>query len=201
MATLLCDVPLGEIQEEFILKIEMSSREIILFKRFLSRAKFYFEFGCGGSTVAACGLVSEKVISVDSSTDWLDRVRAECVGKNISPDLRFVDIGPTGEWGAPIDTISREKWPKYSSSVVPGADFYFVDGRFRVACFISALIISEKGSYIGIHDFQSRPDYHIVKSLCTEVASEENISIFIKDAYCNVQKALELYDYYKYIPN
>ncbi len=56
----------------------MEASEQALLETFLRSSRRYMEFGSGGSTVLAAGLVAESVVSVDSSTEWIDRVVAAC---------------------------------------------------------------------------------------------------------------------------
>jgi hypothetical protein len=81
----------------------MSDDECRLFKSILTCSMRYLEFGCGGSTYVAASLVQKAIISIDSSSEWLDKVRQVCELRDglIRPTLVHVDIGPTIEWGQP----------------------------------------------------------------------------------------------------
>ena len=56
----------------------MSDDECRLFKSILKCSMRYLEFGSGGSTCLAASLVTESNISIDSSLEWLDKVRQVC---------------------------------------------------------------------------------------------------------------------------
>ncbi len=163
----------------------MSAAELSLFLSFLRCADNYFEFGAGGSTCLASGLASTSVTSIDSSQQWLDDVATYCATTNqpVKPDLICVDIGPTGEWGAPAGVAERAKWPRYHSSCwsnpsAADADLYLVDGRFRVACFMQTILHCRPESLILIHDFASRKEYHVVREVAREVATGEDLAVF-----------------------
>jgi hypothetical protein len=82
----------------------MTDKEMALFEAVTNCASNYLEFGSGGSTVLATTTVSSRVISINSSQQWLDSVRANATsapGDRLI--LHYVDIGPTGDWGAPTD--------------------------------------------------------------------------------------------------
>jgi hypothetical protein len=162
----------------------MTSNEIALFESFLDCAEDYIEFGCGGSTVLASQLVKQSIISVDSATEWLDQVAVACRPFPVQPDLVFADIGRTGNWGLPVEASARKSWPTYHEDVwksrpAGSADLYMVDGRFRVACFIQVLRNCRPDSVILIHDFASRPQYHIVREIAREIARVNDLSAFV----------------------
>ncbi|MGD0192585.1 MAG: hypothetical protein ABSD74_17750 [Rhizomicrobium sp.] len=164
----------------------MSEPEYQLFECFLRNSDRYLEFGTGGSTCAASRQVGKGILSVDSSEEWLKKVADACAGEEfkVKPVLVYADIGPTGAWGTPIDGSGRDRWPSYYESVWDrpfsrDTDLYLVDGRFRVACFAQTLLNCRADALIAIHDFASRPSYHIVRELAREIASEGELSVFM----------------------
>lgn len=162
----------------------MSDQEIRLFDSFIRNSQRYVEFGAGGSTVYASRFVSRSIISVDSSTEWLSKVEAGCAGFEADLTLMHADIGATGDWGYPTDPNTRMRWPSYHTGLwqnpaASQADLYFIDGRFRVACFAQALLHGGANAVLGIHDFTSRPHYHCVREVAREIATAEDISFFI----------------------
>ena len=99
------------------------------------------------------------------------------------PKLYYVDIGPVKEWGRPAHMDSRQKWQDYHRKVwsEPGSsdcDLYMIDGRFRVACFMQVILHSQRNPIIMVHDFRSRPEYHVVNNVAREIASAEDLSVF-----------------------
>ena len=161
----------------------MSAKERDLFVAFLRAAQIYVEFGTGGSTCLATRLVREQVIALDSSPQWLDDVRAACAGNRIQPQLVHADIGRTREWGYPADPRSKDKWPAYHETLwtVAGsaaADLVLIDGRFRVACAAQTVLRCRDSAVICVHDFASRPKYHRLREIATEIATAENLSVF-----------------------
>jgi hypothetical protein len=182
----------------------MTDKEVALFEAVTNCASNYLEFGSGGSTVLATTTVSSTVISIDSSQQWLDSVRANATS---APSdrliLHYVDIGPTGEWGAPTDNNCKDKWPAYSLDVwsINGAeqsDVFFVDGRFRVCCFAESLARAKSGAVIMIHDF-ARTDYHVVNQIAPRIAQVDQLAVFIKDDRSNVSIAKKMAHQYRYV--
>ncbi len=161
----------------------MSPEEVSLFRSFVRKSERYLEFGCGGSTVIATADVKAWVVSVDSSKDWLDQVGAACAAHPTRLALHLADIGPTGEWGYPVDPEMRDRWPAYHTDVwdrpeTRDVDLCFVDGRFRVACFAQVILHSRPDVLIGFHDFASRSHYHRVREIAREIATTEAVSFF-----------------------
>ncbi|MCG6205523.1 hypothetical protein LPW26_12805 [Rhodopseudomonas sp. HC1] len=166
------------------MQIRMFPEETALFTSFIRNATSYVEFGTGGSTVLASNYVRDRIISVDSSQEWLDLVKVACADSKVIPELLFMDIGTTGEWGSPTDNTTRHRWPSYHSDVwnVEGsanADLYLVDGRFRVACFAQVVLHCKPSAIIAIHDFSSRPAYHRVNEIAREIATAGDLSFFL----------------------
>lgn len=145
----------------------MSAKETALFESYLKKSERYFEFGSGGSTKLAVRNNIE-VHGVESDKFWVDTLKQE-TGPQCKVD--YVDIGPTKEWGYPVDNSHREKFPRYSQAIMQhdkAFDLILVDGRFRVACTLNAIKQTlekrEKRdeTVIFIHDFWNRHDYHVV---------------------------------------
>ncbi len=166
----------------------MTHNEVQVLESFLRVSNRYLEFGSGGSTFLATKFVREAVTSVDSSQKWLDDVKEACIAADHTtvPTLIFENIGDIGEWGFPKDEEFRDSWPNYYNNVWKTAgksdvDLYLVDGRFRVACFMSVLQHCLPTSIIMIHDFESREYYHCVKSVARQIASADDLAIFMPD--------------------
>ncbi|WP_163559762.1 tetratricopeptide repeat protein [Halomonas sp. NO4] len=161
----------------------MSSAERDLFMNSLSRAKHYFEFGSGGSTVWAVdqGLIA---YGVESDANWVNALKAK-LGENCKVEV--VDIGPTKEWGFPVSMKHSESFPDYSQAIhahKQSFDLILVDGRFRVACTMAAIqhILDNsketKEARIFIHDFWNRPIYHVVLEFLEVVERVESAGLF-----------------------
>ncbi|MCB4823450.1 hypothetical protein [Roseicella aerolata] len=185
----------------------MTPAERHLLAALLCRARRYVEFGAGGSTCLAARLVGEAVTSVDSSPEWLARVRAACLDLQlpISPTLVHADIGETGAWGYPADTAGRDRWPDYHARVwsdpeAAQADLYLVDGRFRVACFMQTVLRCRPEARIAIHDFGNRPAYHVVREVAQEIAATGTLSVFLRRPDFDPQRARAILEAHAFLP-
>eukprot|EP01036_Dinobryon_divergens_P029560 gene29560-38678_t len=120
----------------------------------LLSAKKYFEFGCGASTILASRLttafnLSLSITSIDSSSFWVSKIREDPVLSKLEHAGQFsvheVYLGELGDWGFPTDSANISVWPSYSESIWKygrEADLVLVDGRFRVACALHAVLLS-----------------------------------------------------------
>lgn len=185
----------------------MSKPELELFLSFVRRTSRYLEFGTGGSTYLASQLVRAKVLSVDSCRKWLERVETACDQSacKVRPTLVHVDIGKTREWGYPDEPGARERWPSYHTAVwdlsdTLDTDFFLVDGRFRVACFMQILLHCRPDAIIAIHDFESRSNYHPIRSVAREIAVTEDLSVFTPIPGQSLKQVRELLDVYRFNP-
>lgn len=145
----------------------MASDEQQLFQACLKSASRYFEFGAGGSTVWAAqqGLT---VHGIESDAQWVNALKAQ-LGELCR--VEAVDIGPTQAWGFPASKEHEDKFSNYSLAINAHDepfDLILVDGRFRVACTMAAILhILRHHDRLGeakifIHDFWNRPHYHCV---------------------------------------
>ncbi len=165
----------------------MTPAEIALLTRRLSASTNYLEFGSGGSTVLAATLVSHSITSVESDIAWADRVVARIKQGVCRPRLHMihVDIGETGKFGYPVGLESRDKWDNYYTMVwqeldAAEIDLVLVDGRFRVACFLTTLLRCPPNTRVMIHDFAVRPEYQAVRAFADEAEVADNLSVFTR---------------------
>lgn len=153
-----------EIDFTSTLKIHMSPQEKVLLWREIREAKVYFEYGSGGSTELACRSKNiERLFTVDSSKEFLMNVinNSTCLKDNPNVTAIHIDIGKTLEWGFPEGNYT-DSWLLYPEAIHnTQPSVVLVDGRFRVACMLQALLsIPNPDLHILVHDFTDRKYYH-----------------------------------------
>lgn len=166
----------------------------------------YLEFGSGGSTFLALLHAQVRIVSVESDKNWIEYLKGWKVIDEATKVKRlefiWVDIGRTGEWGVPLEMEKKSLFPHYSAQVFEkytDFDVVFIDGRFRVACFLQTLLHCPKHTKILIHDFNNRPFYHKILEFVDFVDTCDTLAEFkIKDNI-DKQRLLALYEEYKYI--
>lgn len=183
------------------MQIIMTPDEVKLLSSFLKESDNYFEFGMGGSTILANSLVKKSITSVESDKEWVQKVADNLKESTLDLDLRYVNIGPTGGWGTPVNRNSEDLFPSYPRSLRKATnkniDFCLVDGRFRVACFLTALDCLSADSIIAIHDYSVRPNYHLVEEFARKVASTHTLALFVRRQDANLSRVRQLIAQYE----
>jgi hypothetical protein len=144
-----------------------------LFKELISDAKLYFEYGCGKSTEFAYKFSSASIFSVDTSSNWVNKVNSL---KGDSDDerlnLSWIDVGEVADWGNPVTFNMRHNFVKYAESFWHNGknpDLVLIDGRFRVSCFLNSIKFAEVGTKILFDDYTNRPFYHVAEEFCQKI--------------------------------
>ena len=136
-----------------------------LFREVIEQAGVYAEYGCGASTIWVAGHTRARILSIDSSELWLDKVRQSCSdGARVS--LHHADVGTIGDWGRPIGYDRSDNFSDYTDWIWNqglAPDVVLVDGRFRVCCFLTSLVNARKGTHLVFDDYNDRPHYHFVE--------------------------------------
>lgn len=172
-----------------------------LFKRTLAAAVNYAEYGCGKSTVWVAKNTTASIHSVDSNLHWIELVRKR-IGDRAA-DLRWVDCGPLGDWGAPISFQKRENFKEYAQWAWSGdikPDTILIDGRFRVCCFLTSLKFADEGTRILFDDYTNRPHYQIAEEFVPRHETCGRQCLFIvprKDRldYAELDRMIEKFEY------
>ncbi|MFY9295015.1 MAG: hypothetical protein WAP03_30680 [Methylorubrum rhodinum] len=166
------------------MRLRMSVAEEAAFRSFASRAGSYFEFGIGGSTHAAAELVKGRVVAIDSDQEWVDKARKAIGPSEYERTLLRVDIGPTGQWGYPIDGLGSEQHRRYYNAIAEHQpqdfDLCLVDGRFRIACLIASLRSTRPDTVVAFHDYRIRDHYHPAEQFGRVIYEAEDISFFVR---------------------
>jgi hypothetical protein len=170
------------------LDISMMPEEVDLLREASRNRHHVIEFGCGGSTILFLENAVEVLDSVESDKAWAAKVCGEPSAATAlrSGRLRMhnVDIGHTKAWGYPADNASKALWPRYPRAIwrklkSPAVDFVFIDGRFRVACALVALLHIKTPALIAVRDFWSRPKvYGEILEFLDVVQRVESLGIF-----------------------
>ena len=161
---MLSDEPL---QRDFPLR--MSPAEAELFLGLLNSATYYLEWGSGGSTLAAVRSKVRQIVSVDTDSAWVERLKKNqeiqtALNKNRLL-FHYVDVGPVGPWGMPAGIEKMRNWPRYALDPFASTDFDFdlilVDGRFRIHCLLAVASCASDRALAFLHDYQFRHSYTI----------------------------------------
>jgi len=136
------------------------------------QAHVILEYGSGGSTLLGAGLPQKLVIAVESDCAWALRMQAHLACPSFpSPAIvHYVDIGPTGSWGRPVDSSNWQKFHRYPLSVwqerfFRHPDVGLRDGRVRWGCFAAILLQSSRPVSVLFDDYLDREVYRTVEKI------------------------------------
>jgi hypothetical protein len=170
-----------------IMKPHMSAAKIDLLNNSLARASHYLEYGIGGSTILAAQKSLQSIIAIDSSKEWINKVKTdiEKFAYSGSISLLHANLGTTADWGYPIDESMVKHWPQYYASPWityrasgQSPDLILIDGRFRIPCFLYSLIHCKPGTRILWDDYHNRPEYHFVENVLVPQGLVDDMAIF-----------------------
>jgi hypothetical protein len=156
------------------IKPSMDEGGFKFFDRTMNNTSCLLEYGSGGSTSYAANIKKiKKIISIDTSEEWIHKVCNSISDGNTEIFIDHCDLGPVGDWGVPIDRERSADFWRYmvrpwqiakENNLVP--DAILIDGRFRVASFLYSLISARVGTVIMFDDYLDREHYFIVEKYC-----------------------------------
>ena len=137
-----------------------------LFKERLFGCKVYGEYGCGKSTIWVANNTSAKILSVDSSEEWINEVNSKIDKTKDVAKLKYVNLGALGTWGRPISYQYYTSFDLYTDWIwmqdeLP--DVVLIDGRFRVCCFLTCLKFANERTAIIFDDYIDREEYKFIE--------------------------------------
>jgi hypothetical protein len=135
-------------------------------------ARTILEYGSGGSTLMAAQMPGKLILSVESDYDWAVRLQLRLDRSGTaSPVIVYpVDIGETGAYGRPTDATAWSRFHRYPLAIwdepfFRHPDVILIDGRFRPACLMTALLRIERPVLVLFDDYLPRPQYSMVEAL------------------------------------
>lgn len=182
---------------------EMTRAETALLRRLVRDAGTMVEFGAGTSTFFALACGVRRMVSVESDPGWIARLREDrrCADAEASGRLTLfhADIGPVRDRGYPVDRRRMDLWAAYADAPWPfceeEVDVVLVDGRFRVACALTAALRCGPRTAILIHDYAKRTYYHAVEQHLPKVGGAGGLALFenrLRDSEA-ARKAVAIY--------
>lgn len=164
---------------------DMPAPEYQLLTETYARARIILEYGSGHSTVLAARLPGKLVFSVESDRQWAMKLQLKLdSGTYPSPAVLYpVDIGPTGDWGRPVDFTHWQKFHRYPAAIWQEGffrhpDTVLIDGRFRPACLGMVLMSVHRPVRVLFDDYAKRPAYHAVETFVKPAEMVGRIAVF-----------------------
>ena len=171
------------------------------FRTFHNDCKIYAEYGCGLSTLYSTNIAKKRTISVDTDINWVQKIKDNLLESNII-DIHYIDIGPTGNWGMPQSYSKRNNFKNYLNIIWSNndkPDFVLIDGRFRIASFLTSLKFAEKNTIICFDDYVNRKIYNIVEEFEQPFLLNERQAYFKVSKDYDLEKLNNLIDKFEYV--
>ena len=156
-----------------------------LFKKSLEGIKIYGEYGCGLSSKWMLKNTNCKVISVDSSKEWVEKTKTENKKYLSKLTINHIDLGKVRRWGFPLSYVKSNNFQDYTDYIWKQSEsptFVLVDGRFRVCCFLTSLKFAEAGTKIIFDDYVNSPHYHFIEKYVSRINECGRQCLFIVPA-------------------
>jgi hypothetical protein len=147
--------------------------------RYGPSARVYGEYGVGVSTLWMARNSDASIIAVDSSREWIARVTASMDGRSTA--IRHVDLGELANWGRPRGYERRNAFQDYVRGIwnrETPPDLVLLDGRFRVACFLTSCLEAAPGTMIIVDDYTGRREYHVMEEFLDPVDVNRRQALF-----------------------
>ncbi len=144
------------------------------------------EYGAGESTVRLAEMGC-TVVSVETSWNYFLSMTERLANPILEGRVHLVyaDIGKVDQWGSPIDATPRASFLRYplhpwvqKERLGLSPRLIILDGRFRLASFVTSFLRAPVGAFILINNFYSRPDYQLVNYFTQESERIGDLAIF-----------------------
>ncbi|MDP5346992.1 MAG: hypothetical protein NWQ32_01190, partial [Paracoccaceae bacterium] len=147
-------------------ELTLPAAEAEVLRAAYAQAEVILEYGSGGSTVMAAEM-GKRVTSVESDQAWAQMMRDWFAANPPKGQVSIVwsDIGPTKEWGHPVDDSAWKQFPAYPLAVwdrpdLAHPDVVLVDGRFRMGCALATAYRITRPIPLYYDDYANRPRHH-----------------------------------------
>jgi len=151
-----------------------------LFLKYIQNSNYYGEYGSGLSTIYVSNFSTVKAISAETDILWINKIK-DNLSSESNIELMHTNLGKILHFGRPESYVYKDKIKDYLNSIWVGdfkPDLVLIDGRFRVACFLTSLINAERGTHIIFDDYPSRPYYHIVEKFEKPISQNNRQAVF-----------------------
>ncbi len=139
----------------------MDKREIDLIISNLKITDKMLEYGSGGSTVTFSKYVS-KYYSIEHVEEWYNNVNDKLQTMELL-DVNYNLVKPDSPRTIPTKYDEFKTYIEYPKNFNTKFDKVFIDGRGRQYCAEFILPYLNEDGFVFIHDYFTRPQYHLVE--------------------------------------
>ncbi|MFN9546399.1 MAG: hypothetical protein ACK6AD_04920 [Cyanobacteriota bacterium] len=192
--------------------LTLPEKVIALLSDLYAKKSVVLEYGTGGSTFLALEAnEGNTLFGCETDSHWLNRLCLEVALRGLGGRFFpiYQDIGATKEWGMPcfekepytdargIRMLQAPGLPwEVMNRLGTSPDVILIDGRFRVACFITCWANIQKPTTLIFDDYAGRPAYHVVEELTKPVEMVDRAAIFEltpQAGLLNIKEFLNIY--------
>lgn len=169
-----------------------------IFEAAIVGVKKYGEWGVGQSTIFMSNR-ADIVVAIDSDQLWIEKLKNQV---NASVRLDYVNVGPIGAWGRPLDYSKRSQFRVYLNQLFSyniDYDLILIDGRFRVACFLTCLLNCKPSTKIIFDDYVDRPYYKIIEEFLKPTKVNNRQALFIIPPNLPIMEISIMLDKFEYV--
>jgi hypothetical protein len=171
-------------------------KELTCLQDHLTRTRCFLEFGSAGGTVLAARTGVRRVYSVDTQALFLKHLSAYVL--SMYPDCRLrtclINIDIAKRCRHPLrqpkpamrSDYFTKPWSRLShDSEKP--DLIFIAGRFRVACFLSTMLMARPGAIIIFADYTKHRHYRAVEKFISPTRTVGRFALFRTPRYIHAK--------------
>ena len=175
--------------------ILFGGRDSRLFNENAYKAKIYGEYGIGYSTKSVRESSNSIIVASETNKEYLLNWKTKLALRE-NDKLLHINIGETEGMGYPKNYSWSYKFIEYFESIWKfdtKPDFVLIDGRFRVACFLTSILMSEPGTKILFDDYD-REYYHIVENGILPFDKTQTQALFIRPELVDILQVESMRD-------
>lgn len=153
-------------------ELTMPEAEAAALRAAYAGASAILEYGSGGSTAMAGEMTGKRIVSVESDRAWVEMMEGWFAANPPASPVKMIhaDVGPTKDWGHPVDDRAWRRFPGYpldvwESGAAGAPDVVLVDGRFRVGCALATAFHTTRPVMLYFDDYAPRKQYHVVEEV------------------------------------
>lgn len=96
--------------------------------------------------------------------------------------IKYIDLGVVSDWGYPKNYKKHYNFKLYTDylwEINESYDLIYIDGRFRVCCFLTCLKYASQNTRIVFDDYVHREHYHYIEKYIKPVRKKNGQALFV----------------------
>lgn len=185
------------------IKVPFAATEAELIEQSLAGAACYLAYGGGGTAALAAGQGVAHIIAADSDRLLLNvldqKMAAALAGTEQVFHPLWANIGKTKAMGYPVEDTEWRRFGAYAALPWEMCDklglspqVVLIAGRFRVASFLTSLLMAEPETVIWFSNYKDRTAYHVVEQVLQASSFSDQLAKFVVPEHFDHRLAVRL---------